>query len=567
MSERDQNPQGVDDGFPIPPDTYSPQESQEVHPEALETDWESEIDDIDLFAEGDGTDPLEGEQTQQPYVDEVGPFDDELFEVEDYAPAGERTPGDTEEFLDALEDGATTGKWSFATDADSAGTETFYDVSRYHDQERKRRSRSIVRILLISLLLIVVVSGVGVGMFVANVNARLTENVTDELRDQLAPPKQPDDPFYMLLLGVDKDEGRVNDEEYGADEHAYRSDSIMLCRIDPVNVKVTMVSIHRDTLVDLGVNGQQKINAAYSIGGAAYATEVVSTFADVPISHYGEVDLDRFIQIVDVVGGVTVDLPVPVYDPEYTGLDLPAGVQTLDGRTAALLCRCRHGYDAYGDGDRFRAANQRMVFSEVIKKVLASDPATMMNTVSAIADCVTTDLGIAEILDLASQMMTLNVETDIMTGMEPTDGVLIEDGWYEICLVDQWKKMMTRVDQGLPPYDETEGEHDSTAGIAGGVGEEGARAAEAAGTPEYVEPTLSSDTSSGYDGNGYGDAGGYAYDYSTTYYDGGDYSGDTGYTEEYVDYSEDGEVASEEVSYDESGGGGEEVATEEYTGQ
>jgi LCP family protein required for cell wall assembly len=371
----------------------------------------------------------------------------------------------------------------------------------------------------------------------------------------------------MLLIGIDKDEGRTHDPTYGTDNSGYRSDSIMLCRIDPGEKKVTMVSIHRDTMVDMDEHGTQKINAAYSIGGAAYATEVVSTFADVPISHYGEVDLDRFIQIVDVVGGVTVDLPVPVYDPEYTGLDLPAGVQTLDGRTAALLCRCRHGYDAYGDGDRFRAANQRMVFSEVIKKVLASDPATMMNTVSAIADCVTTDLGIAEILDLASQMMTLNVETDIMTGMEPTDGVLIEDGWYEICLVDQWKKMMTRVDQGLPPYDETEGEHDSTAGIAGGVGEEGARAAEVAGTPEYVEPTLSSDTSSGYDGNGYGDAGGYAYDYSTTYYDGGDYSGDTGYTEEYVDYSEGGEVASEEVSYDESGGGGEEVATEEYTGE
>ena len=105
-----------------------------------------------------------------------------------------------------------------------------------------------------------------------------------------------------------------------------------------------MVSIHRDTLIEMGNYGSQKINSAYSFGGAAYATKVVSEFAGVPISHYAEVDLDRFISIVDVVGGVTVNLPVPVYDPDYTGLNLPVGENKLNGLEAALLCRCRHGY-------------------------------------------------------------------------------------------------------------------------------------------------------------------------------------------------------------------------------
>ena len=436
------------------------------------------------------------------------------------------------------------------------------------DARRRRRakgSRQTKMFLAFIAIVCIVLAGAGVYyMQIDNSIRAKDEQLLSTLRTHAE-----DEPFYMLLLGVDKGEERATDEGYGQDVSNYRADTIMLARIDPKNVKATLVSVHRDTYVEnaYAENGYCKINAIYSLLGPAGMVEEVSELASVGINHYAEIDFDAFIGIVDVIGGVEVTLPVDVYDPDYTKLDLKAGTHLLNGHDALMLCRCRHGYDAYGDGDRFRAANQRMVFSEVIKKVLASDPATMMNTVSAIADCVTTDLGIAEILDLASQMMTLNVETDIMTGMEPTDGVLIEDGWYEICLVDQWKKMMTRVDQGLPPYDETEGEHDSTAGIAGGVGEEGARAAEAAGTPEYVEPTLSSDTSSGYDGNGYGDAGGYAYDYSTTYYDGGDYSGDTGYTEEYVDYSEGGEVASEEVSYDESGGGGEEVATEEYTGQ
>ena len=357
----------------------------------------------------------------------------------------------------------------------------YYDVNRYRSKSKNKSNRKIVVIAVIAVVLLLI-GGVAIaaGLYISNINNKLSSNVTNELREQLV-KKEAGDPFYLLLLGVDRDQGRVEDtENYGSDEHAYRSDSIMLCRIDPKNVKVSMVSIHRDTLVKMDEHGNQKINASYAFGGAAYATKTVSIFSGVPISHYAEIDLDRFIGIVDQVGGVTVDLPVPVNDPEYTGLNLPAGKQTLNGTDAALLCRCRHGYDNYGDGDVFRAANQRMVFSAVIKKVLASDPATIASTVASMADSVTTDMDVAAILDLAMQMKSLNVEEDISTGMEPTDGALIGDTWYEICLVDQWKKMMMRVDQGLPPYDETQGEHDSTAGIAGSVGQEGQKAANAA---------------------------------------------------------------------------------------
>lgn len=388
---------------------------------------------------------------------------------------------DTGDYLAAAQDGATTSTFSYqrTTSDEDDDINRYYDIQRYHNAKNSKGRHKGLRIFLLVLLVVVLGVGIGAGMYVANINTRLTSNVSDELRDQLV-QAEPGEPFYLLLLGVDKDEGRLNDADYGTDEHAYRSDSIMVCRIDPKNVKVTMVSIHRDTLVNMGEHGKQKINASYAYGGASYATKIVTQFAGVPISHYAEVDLDRFISIVDSVGGVTVNLPVPVHDPEYTGLDLPAGEQYLTGYQAALLCRCRHGYDAYGDGDVFRAANQRMVFSAVIREVLKSDPATIANTVTTMADSVTTDMDVATILDLATQMQSLDVEKDIMTGMEPTEGVVIGDTWYEICLIDEWQKMMTRVYRGESPYDEAQGEHDSTAGIAGGVGEEGERAAEAA---------------------------------------------------------------------------------------
>ena len=70
----------------------------------------------------------------------------------------------------------------------------------------------------------------------------------------------------MVLIGVDKDQARVEGSEYGASESAYRTDTILLARVDPTEKQVTLVSIHRDTLIDFGSYGKQKINAAYSIG-------------------------------------------------------------------------------------------------------------------------------------------------------------------------------------------------------------------------------------------------------------------------------------------------------------
>lgn len=377
----------------------------------------------------------------------------------------------------------------------------YMDVNRYSRTGRRRNRMSKIKVVTATIIVIIMAIGVAVALYVSDINSRLTRDITAGLRDQLE-HSEPGDPFYLLLLGIDKDQGRVADtENYGADDHAYRSDSIMLCRIDPKNVKVTMVSIHRDTLINMDEHGQQKINAAYAFGGAEYATEVVSEFAGVPISHYAEVDLDRFISIVDVLGGIEVDLPVPVYDPEYTGLNLPAGKQKLNGLEAALLCRCRHGYDAYGDGDLFRAANQRMVFSVIIKTVMRSDPATIVATITQMADSVTTDMSLADILDLAGQMQSINVDTDIMTGMEPTEGVQIGDGWYEVCLTSAWNKMMNRVNKGLPPYED--GEYDSTAGVAGSVGEAGeeaAKAAESAGTNKPGDTSTQSNEGDTEDG-------------------------------------------------------------------
>ena len=109
---------------------------------------------------------------------------------------------------------------------------------------------------------------------------RLGSGVSLETRAALS-PTLPGTPFYMLLVGTDKSEQRVEDGSTGG---TFRTDSIMLARVDPLAAKLTLVSIQRDTLVDLGGSyGKQKINAAYTLGGAPLLIHAVSDLAGVKI--------------------------------------------------------------------------------------------------------------------------------------------------------------------------------------------------------------------------------------------------------------------------------------------
>lgn len=174
----------------------------------------------------------------------------------------------------------------------------------------------------------------------------------------------------MLLVGTDKSEERVED---GSTSGTFRTDSIVLARVDPVAAKLTLVSIQRDTLVDLGSYGQQKINAVYTYGGAPLLISAVSSLAGVKISHYAEIDFDSFTSVVDALGGIDVNVPIDI-DDDLADVHLAAGEQTINGDDALGLCRARHAYDQYGAGDYYRTSNQRMVLGAILKKALSGNP-------------------------------------------------------------------------------------------------------------------------------------------------------------------------------------------------
>lgn len=314
---------------------------------------------------------------------------------------------------------------------------------------RKRRVMPIV----VALLALVLIGGVGAFAYFQVLEGNLHAGLDADLKDVLVESDVTSEPFYMLLLGTDRSDDRDASGEFG---DAYRSDSIMLARIDPVQKKATLISLHRDTLLDMGEYGNQKLNTAYALGGASYMVETVSKLAGVPISHYAEVNFNGFKDIVDALGGVEVNVPMEIDDADAGG-HLDAGLQTLNGDQALILCRSRHAYDEFGDGDSYRAANQRLVLSAIAKKVLTSDIVTMTSTVQALSKYVTTDLSITDIVALAQTLNGMDVSKDLYSAMEPTTSLYIDgDGWYEINSLDEWKAMMARVDQGLPPTEEVE---------------------------------------------------------------------------------------------------------------
>ena len=364
-------------------------------------------------------------------------------------------------------------------DRDAQGAPQPYSrtsLDHYASARTKRKAKGAVRAVVITIIAVLALGCTVAFAYFSSISSKLNEGIDSALRGQLTETAS-GDPFYMLLIGIDKSWDRAESAEYGADDAAYRTDSILLARIDPSNKQVTLVSIHRDTLVDFGSDGgKQKINAAYPIGaakkdkgedtsGAAYTVETISKFAGVPITHYAEIDFDQFVSVVDTIGGIDVNVPVDVIDPKYTGADIKAGQQTINGEQALQLCRARHAYDKYGDGDVYRAANQRMVIGTILKKILQSDIGTITNSVNTLSSSVTTDLSVTDILTLATQFQGFDMAKDLYSGMEPTDSKYVNNTWYEICQTSAWQKMMKRVNQGLSPY-ESENE-DTTLGFAG----------------------------------------------------------------------------------------------------
>lgn len=228
-----------------------------------------------------------------------------------------------------------------------------------------------------------------------------------------APTPQPtlsawegNDRVNILLLGIDRRPGEA---------FVSRTDSMMVISIDPVSDSASVLSIPRDLYVQIPGYGQDRINTALVYGsregdyldGAALAMQTVSSNLGIPINHFVLVDFNAFVRIVDLLGGIDVQVPYDINDPLYPDMNygydplyIPAGMQHFDGQTALKYARTRHA-----DSDFNRAYRQQQVLFSARSKLLSLGLGEMLlkapSLYREVESGIRTDLSLEQMLRLA----------------------------------------------------------------------------------------------------------------------------------------------------------------------
>lgn len=234
-------------------------------------------------------------------------------------------------------------------------------------------------------------------------------------------------PVNIVLMGID--EVRVADQSEPDDLLAGRTDTLLLARINPEASKLSLLSIPRDTRVEIPGGGTAKINHANLVGGPeAVAETIQANLGPVPIDRYVRVGTGAFEELVDLVGGVQVYVPKRmVYTDHSQGLyiDLQAGWQTLNGDQAEQFARFRG--DAQGDIGRvqrqqmlLKALRERLTSPRIIPR--------LPQIIRVMLRYVDTNLSLEEVLSLVT--FSLELDSDSLQ-MVMLPGRFSETGEYD----------------------------------------------------------------------------------------------------------------------------------------
>ena len=287
--------------------------------------------------------------------------------------------------------------------------------------------------------------------------------------DEMLTPVVSDEPFYMMVIGSDS-----RNDEFGQ-----RSDTNIVARIDPTTNTVTLISIPRDTAIDIDGN-VEKFNAAYNYNGAQGAIKAANELLGVQMSHYVEIDFSGLVDLIDEVGGVEVDVPMKIEDADAGG-KLEAGEQTLNGEQALVFARSR----SYTTGDFQRSANQRLLVEAFIEKVLSMPPADIPGLVKQAAKCITTDMSLTDIIGYIQKFQDADGLT-IYSAMIPSTTADSDGVSYVVCDVEALKEMMAVVNEGGDPSTVVTDNTITSSEEAEALGE--------SGIPIYVETDIANGT-------------------------------------------------------------------------
>ena len=292
---------------------------------------------------------------------------------------------------------------------------------------RKGRKRRLAAQILVCLLLVALFSSSALGGAAAAYYTAATGTINTDTETALkdADVVETDlvydqDVVNILLIGADK---RSDETEAG------RSDTTMIATVDLKNGKLKLTSLMRDMYIDIPGYGYHKFNAAYAYGGVQLEYETIAENFGIKLDGYVEVDMEAFREVVDLLGGVPMDLTeaeayflkTAYANSKHGEKNVVAGSNLLTPYQALAYCRIRQDIT----GEFGRTDRQRKILISIFNELKNQDIMTITNICMKALRYVTTDLTEEQIRSLMTSVITMGT-TEIEQLRIPYDGSYTE---------------------------------------------------------------------------------------------------------------------------------------------
>lgn len=293
-----------------------------------------------------------------------------------------------------------------------------------------KKKRSKLKWLWISLLIVfVLVASIGIYVFTVYSSIKSTVNDTShepvEAIDTEVTKKKLEnrESLNVLLLGVDEREGDRG-----------RSDTMIVMTLDPTHSRMQLVSIPRDSRTEIiGKGVEDKINHAYAFGGSEMSVATVENFLDVDLDYYVRVNMEGLEQLVDAVGGITVNNALEFSQDGHT---FTKGMNTLDGKQALSYVRMRKKDP---EGDVGRNERQRQVIQGVLDSGASLTSVTKIHKlIGILGENMVTNMQFADMQNLMTNYR--NVSSNSTSYQMTGQGKFINNIWYLMVPDDELSK-------------------------------------------------------------------------------------------------------------------------------
>lgn len=331
--------------------------------------------------------------------------------------------------------------------------------------KKSKKKTTIIKIICAFLSAVFLLTGSVCIVYYSTLNKIKYEDINKTPSNKKPAGQTSTDATDPDLLIIDDETGNLLSDPYilnimlfGADQYgdAGLSDTMILLSIDNRHEKIKMTSFLRDTYITIPGYYATKLNAAYAFGGAELSIATIEANYGVQVDRYAIVNFETFKEIVDIMGGVDVELTQEEIwyindqiaqngQTEYLPYETEPGMVHLNGQQSLWYARNRGGYvngTEYGGSDWDRVERQRNFLNSVIDELKGASLTEIVQIVNAVGPNITTNLKNSEITTLVSGALTY-LSYDIEQLSVPTDGTW-GYGYNEagsVILVNDWNKV------------------------------------------------------------------------------------------------------------------------------